>query len=65
MDDLLAGADVDVIDICLPTPLHAAHTVRALEAGKHVFCEKPISRTMDEAHQVAQVAAAAPAASLP
>jgi UDP-N-acetylglucosamine 3-dehydrogenase len=59
MDELLANADVDVIDICLPTPLHAAHTVRALEAGKHVFCEKPITLTMDEARQVVQAARAA------
>ena len=56
MDELLANADVDVIDICLPTPLHAAHTIKALEAGKHVFCEKPIALTMDQARQVAQAA---------
>jgi predicted dehydrogenase len=52
MDELLASVDVDVIDICLPTPFHAAHTIRALEADKHVFCEKPVTRTMDEARQV-------------
>jgi predicted dehydrogenase len=56
MDDLLAQADVDVIDICLPTPLHASHAIRALQAGKHVFCEKPIARTMDEARQVGEAA---------
>jgi len=38
LDDLLAAVDVDVIDICLPTPLHASHTIRALEAGNHVMC---------------------------
>ncbi len=53
LDDLLAAVDVDVIDICLPTPLHASHTIRALEAGKHVMCEKPITRTLEEAQQVA------------
>lgn len=52
LDDLLAAADVDVIDICLPTPLHASHTIRALDAGKHVMCEKPLARTLDEAREV-------------
>ncbi len=56
MDELLAAVDVDLLDISLPTPLHAAHTIRALEAGKHVFCEKPITLTMAEARQVAEVA---------
>jgi UDP-N-acetylglucosamine 3-dehydrogenase len=59
LDDLLAGAEVDVIDVCLPTPLHAAHSIRALGAGKHVFCEKPIARTMGEARQVQAAARAA------
>ena len=56
LDELLANAEVDVIDICLSTPTHAAHTIKALDAGKHVFCEKPIALTMDEARQVAQAA---------
>jgi predicted dehydrogenase len=58
LDDLLTGSDVDVVDICLPTPLHAAHTIRALQAGKHVFCEKPIARTMAEASAVREAALA-------
>ena len=57
--------DVDVIDVCLPTPLHASHTIRALQAGKHVFCEKPVARTMDEARQVQEAAAPRPGQSSP
>jgi predicted dehydrogenase len=53
MDELLAAVDVDVLDICLPTPLHAEYTVRALATGKHIFCEKPITRTLAEARAVA------------
>jgi predicted dehydrogenase len=59
MDELLAAVDVDLLDICLPTPLHAEHTIRALQAGKHVFCEKPITLTMAEARLVAEAAARA------
>src|SRR3989442_7827336 len=38
-------ADVDVVDICTPTHLHAEFTLRAAAAGKHVICEKPIALT--------------------
>ncbi len=46
--DLIANADVDVVDICLPTYLHTAHAVAAMKAGKHVFIEKPICLKEDE-----------------
>ena len=46
--ELIANADVDVIDICLPTHLHTAHAVAAMKAGKHVFVEKPICFNDDE-----------------
>jgi predicted dehydrogenase len=40
--DLIDEADVDLIYICLPSYLHAAHAVKALEKGRHVFVEKPL-----------------------
>lgn len=46
--DLIKNADVDVVDICLPTHLHTAHAVAAMRAGKHVFIEKPICIQEDE-----------------
>ncbi|WP_299371866.1 Gfo/Idh/MocA family oxidoreductase [uncultured Tateyamaria sp.] len=52
-------ADVDLIDICLPPHMHAPVTVAALEAGKHVICEKPLATSMA---QIAQMRAAALAA---
>ncbi|MGY3531842.1 Gfo/Idh/MocA family protein [Bradyrhizobium sp. USDA 4452] len=41
--ELVADRDLDVIDICTPPNLHAAMIVEAMQAGKHVICEKPFS----------------------
>jgi predicted dehydrogenase len=56
LDDMLAGADVDMVDICLPTFLHAQATVKAAQAGKHVLCEKPMA--LDLAQSQAMIDAA-------
>jgi predicted dehydrogenase len=49
---------VDLVDVCLPTPLHAEHVMRALDAGKHVLCELPLATTMDDARRVVDAQAA-------
>ena len=41
--DLIAYGELDVIDICTPPNLHAAMIVDAMQAGKHVICEKPFA----------------------
>lgn len=52
LDDLLADPKIDLVDICLPPAQHAAAAVAALKAGKHVFCEKPIALTTQEADRM-------------
>ena len=41
--DLLERADVDAVDLCVPNHLHHPMTVAAAQAGKHVYCEKPLT----------------------
>ncbi len=43
--DLIAQADVDIIDVCVPTHLHRKFVELAAAKGRHVFCEKPLART--------------------
>jgi predicted dehydrogenase len=53
---LIADPEVDIVDICLPTPLHSRYAISALKAGKHVLTEKPFARNGREADQLAKVA---------
>lgn len=58
MDELFAKEEVDIVDICTPTYMHANMCVKALEAGYHVLCEKPLALTNED---VAKIKAAAKA----
>lgn len=63
--ELIADPAVEIVDICLPTPLHRPVAVAALEAGKHVVCEKPLGRTRADAEAIAAAAARARGAFMP
>ncbi len=52
LDGLITSSDVDLVDICLPTPLHADVAVRAMDAGKDVLVELPMATTMDDARRI-------------
>ena len=56
MDALLADDGIDAVEILTPTHLHAAHIRAALEAGKHVSVQKPITNTVDEALALGELA---------
>lgn len=49
---LLAEADVDGVVVCLPTPLHAEAAIATLEAKKHLYLEKPIATTTQDADAI-------------
>ena len=53
--ELIEKADVDVVDICLPTQLHVSHAVAAMRAGRDVFVEKPICIKEDEMELIQKV----------
>lgn len=56
---LCADPGIDVIDICTPNHLHKDMALAAIDAGKHVYCEKPLALTGDDARQIRDAAAEA------
>lgn len=51
-EEMLKSEQLDILDICLPTYLHADYAVRALERGIHVLCEKPISLKEEDVDRI-------------
>ena len=55
-DDIANNNDIDIVYIVLPNSMHAEYSIRALEAGKHVICEKPMALTAEEAMRMIETA---------
>ncbi len=55
-DDMAKDDEIDCVFIALPVGLHAEYTIRALEAGKHVLCEKPMASTSAECEAMVEAA---------
>ncbi|MBL8027484.1 MAG: Gfo/Idh/MocA family oxidoreductase [Fibrobacteres bacterium] len=56
IDELLKIKEIDAVSICSPNSLHAEHTVKALQAGKHVMTEKPMALNVEQAEKMVKAA---------
>ena len=65
IEGLLADGEVELVDICTPTPVHPEQCIAALRAGKHVLCEKPLARTSAAATEIMRVADSSPGFLMP
>lgn len=52
LDRLVAETDADIIDLCLPTPLHKRYAIEAANRGKHILCEKPIALSTSDVDEI-------------
>lgn len=59
IQDMLASADVDVVDVCAPTYLHEGIVVAAAKAGKDIMCEKPLSLSVESCDRMIEAVNAA------
>ncbi|MEG0182381.1 MAG: Gfo/Idh/MocA family oxidoreductase, partial [Stenotrophomonas sp.] len=57
IEDVVADPQVQVVHVCTPNHLHRPMAQAALEAGKHVICEKPLATTLEDAQALAALAA--------
>ena len=59
LDEVLADPAVDLVDLCVPTPMHPEQAIAALKAGKHVLCEKPLALNSARARDIVRAAESA------
>jgi predicted dehydrogenase len=57
LDEMVRGPDLDLIDVTLPPALHAEASIKAMQAGKDVFCEKPMALDLRECRRMQDVSA--------
>ena len=55
-EELIESDTIDMIDVCLPTYIHSEYAIRALNAGKHVLCEKPMALNLEDSDAILEAA---------
>lgn len=55
-EDAIADSEINVVHLCTPNHLHYSQAKQALQAGRHVLCEKPLALTMEESRELADLA---------
>ncbi|HID55643.1 TPA: gfo/Idh/MocA family oxidoreductase [Candidatus Poribacteria bacterium] len=53
-EELIEKAEVDIIDVCMPTPLHKEFVLKAARSGRHVFCEKPLALSVQDGEEMVE-----------
>jgi len=56
MEQMIQTEDLDAVDLCIPTYLHGPYSIKAMELGVHVFCEKPMSLNVEICNQMLETA---------
>ena len=56
VDELLANPEIEAVSVCAANNAHAELTIKALRAGKHVLCEKPMAVTVEECEEMTAAA---------
>lgn len=56
VDELLANPEIDAVSVCVANNAHAEITIKALNAGKHVLCEKPMATTLEDCEKMVRAA---------
>ena len=56
LDDVLNDTDIELVDVCLPTKVHAEYAIKALHAEKHVFVEMPLADTAENGRKILETA---------
>jgi len=56
LDELLAEPVIDAVSVCASNQVHAEITIKALEAGKHVLCEKPMATNLEDCRRMLEAA---------